>query len=105
VFNPTSEEVTVTYKAKQTESIYPELGFRVPALFKGSTALAGPNLLNTAPVLFLDKAELLPPGFMRGIPQGPREFFANAANLREPRQRKTHQRLTRLNSGTMSPGR
>ena len=82
VFNPRSEEVTVTYEGKQIESIYPELGFRVPALFKGSTAPAGHNLLNTAPVMFLDKAELLPPGFMRGIPQGPREFFANAANLR-----------------------
>ena len=82
VFQPRSEEVVVTYEGKLADSIYPELGFRVPALFKGSTVQAGHTVLNTVPIVFLDKAELLPPGFMAGIPEGPREFFVNAANLR-----------------------
>ena len=82
VFQPRSEEVVVTYKGKLANSIYPDLGLRVPALFKGSTAPAGHTVLNTAPVVFLDKEELFPPGFMAGIPQGPREFLANPANLR-----------------------
>ena len=46
-------------------------------------APAGHTALNTVPIVFLDKAELLPPGFMGGIPQGPREFFANAVNLED----------------------
>jgi hypothetical protein len=74
--------VVVTYKGKVADSIYPDLGFRVPALFKGSTAMAGHTVLNAVPIVFLDKKELFPPGLMAGIPQGPREFFANAANLR-----------------------
>jgi hypothetical protein len=82
VFQPKSEEVVVTYEGKLADSIYPDLAFRVPALFKGSIALAGHTVLNNAPVVFLDKEKLFPPGFMAGIPQGPREFFANAANLR-----------------------
>ena len=82
VFQPKSEEVVVAYEGKIAEAIYPDLGFRFPTLFKGSTAPAGHTVLNTAPVVFLDKAEHFPPGFMAGIPQGPREFFANAANLR-----------------------
>jgi hypothetical protein len=82
VSQPRSEEVVVTYEGKLADSIYPDLGFRVPALSKGSTASAGHTVLNTAPIVFLDKEELFPPGFMAGMPQGPREFFANAANLR-----------------------
>ena len=82
VFQPRLEEVVVTYDSKLADSIYPDLGFRVPALSKGSTASAGHTVLNTAPIVFLDKEELFPPGFMAGIPQGPREFFANVANLR-----------------------
>ena len=68
VFQLRSEEVVVTYKDRMADSIYSELG--------------GHTVLNTVPIVFLDKAELLPPGFMAGIPQGPREFFANATNLR-----------------------
>ena len=82
VFQPKSKEVVVAYEGKIAEAIYPELGFRVPTLFRGSTAPAGHTVLNTAPVVFLDKAEHFPPGFMAGIPQGAREFFANSANLR-----------------------
>ena len=37
VFQPRSEEVVVTYEGRLADSIYPELSFRVPALFKGST--------------------------------------------------------------------
>ena len=81
VFQPRSEEVVVDYEGRVADSIYPELGFRVPTLFKGSTAPAGHTVLNTFPVVFLDKAALLPTGFMAGMPQGPREFFAKAANL------------------------
>ena len=82
VFQPRSEEVVVTYEGRLADSIYPELGFRVPALFKGSTVQAGHTVLNTVPVVFLDKADFLPTGFMGDIPKGPRKFFANAANLR-----------------------
>ena len=41
VFQPRSEKVVVvvTYQGQIAESIYPALGFCVPALFKGSTAL------------------------------------------------------------------
>ena len=49
VFQPRLEEVVVTYKGKVADSIYPDLGFRVPALFKGSTAL------------HITEEELLPP--------------------------------------------
>ena len=38
VFQPRLEEVVVTYDSKLADSFYPDLGFRVPALFKGSTA-------------------------------------------------------------------
>ncbi len=82
VFQPKSEDIVVAYEGKVAEAIYPDMGFRISTLFKRATAPAGHTLLNTAPVEFLDKAELFPPCFMTGIPQGPRECFANAANLR-----------------------
>ena len=82
VFRPRSEEVVVAYEGKLAETVFPEWGFRVPTLFRGSTVRSGRTALNIAPVVFLDKEEIFPPGFMRGIPQGPRDFFANAANLR-----------------------
>ena len=72
VFQPKSEDITVTYEGKVAEAIYPDMGFRISTLLKRATA----------PVEFLDSAELFPPCFMSGIPQGPREHFANAANLR-----------------------
>ena len=82
VFKPRSDEVIVTSNGRIPENIFPDLGFRIPTLVKMSTALAGHTMTNTTPVVFLNKKELFPPGFMAGIPQGPREFFANAANLR-----------------------
>ncbi len=82
VFQPKSEDIVVTYEGKVAEAIYPDMGFRVPTLLKRATAPAGHTIHNTAPVEFLDSAELFPPCFMSGIPQGPREHFANAANLR-----------------------
>ena len=82
VFKPRSDEVIVTSNGRISENIFPDLGFRIPTLVKMSMALAGHTMTNTTPVVFLNKKELFPPGFMAGIPQSPREFFANAANLR-----------------------
>ena len=82
VFQPKSEDLVVTYEGKVAEAIYPDMGSTVPTLLKRATAPAGHTIHNTAPVVFLDNTELLPPCFMSGIPQGPRECFANAANLR-----------------------
>ena len=81
-FQPRSEDVLVSYRGQLAENIYPEMGFRTPVGFKGSTSPADHNLLNKAPVTFLDKMELFPPGFLAGIPQGSREFFSNQAGLR-----------------------
>ena len=80
VVKPRLDEVIVTSNGKIPEKIFPDLGFRIPTLVQMSTALAGHTMMNTVPVVFLDKKDLLPPGFMAGIQQGPREFFANAAN-------------------------
>ena len=82
VFQPKSEDIVVAYEGKVAEAIYPDMGFRVSTLFKRATAPAGHTVLNTAPVVFLDKAEHFTLGFMAGIPQGASEFFANSANLR-----------------------
>ena len=69
VFQPRSEEVVVTYQGQLAKSFYPALGFCIPALFKGSTALHTMLRRSSFPQ-------------QAGIPQGLREFFANAENLR-----------------------
>ena len=76
VFKPRSDEVIVTSNAKIPENIFPGLGFRISTLVKMSTALAGHTVMNTAPVVFLDKKKLFTPGFIAGIPQGPRREFS-----------------------------
>ena len=82
VFQPKSENVVVASHGKLVELVNPALGFRIPCLFKGSTSLAGHTMTNTAAVVLLDKKEELPPSFIASFPQGPREFFATAANFR-----------------------
>ena len=72
VFQPRSEEVVVlvTYQGQIAKSIYPALGFCIPLLFFGSTTLHTMLRRSSFPQ-------------QAGIPQGLREFFANAENLRE----------------------
>jgi len=74
--------VNVSFRDEIRDHIYSEIDFRIPDDFSTSTAPAGHSLLNTFPVRFLSDPEKLPAGFIPGIPQGSKEFFANQANLR-----------------------
>ena len=67
VFKLRSDEVIVTSNGKIPENIFPDLGFRIATLVKMSMALAGHTMMNTVPVVFLDKKELFPPGFMAAL--------------------------------------
>ena len=62
------------------KSIFPELGFRVPAMFKRSTTPAGHTALNTAPVVLLDKSFF--PQASREASYRAQRVLANASNLR-----------------------
>ena len=74
--------LSVSFKDEIKDTIYSDINFRIPDDFNTSSAPAGHSILNTFPVRFLPDPEKLPAGFIPGIPLGPKEFFANQANLR-----------------------
>ena len=77
-----SDSVKVSYNGAIVSDNFPKSGFRIPADFGKSTAPAGHTDFNTVPVHFLKKKEHLPANFIEQIPVGPKELFANQANLR-----------------------
>ena len=82
IMSPGSDPVRVSFNGGLVSDNFPRSGFRTPADFGKSTAPSGHTDFNTVPVNFLKENEQLPSGFIEQIPVGPKEFFANQANLR-----------------------
>ena len=82
VMSPGSDPVRVSYNGAIVSDHFPRSGFRTPADFGKASAPSGHTDFNTVPVSFLKEEEQLPGDFIEQIPVGPKEFFANQANLR-----------------------
>ena len=78
-----ANKVLVSVDGSIPEIVDSTKGFRVPTSFDLISSVSGHSFMNTAAVVFLDKPQLLPQGFIdKRIPQGPKEYFATVASLR-----------------------
>ena len=77
-----NEMVAVSVNGAVTDTIMVEGGFRTPAEIGDARAPGGHLITTTVPVMFLKDEEKMAPGFIRNIPEGPKEYFAANSGLR-----------------------